>query len=735
MLREQRFGGRSVKAPFDRRGIEKLIGAMTLKEKLGQLTMLSGELVQTGPASAPVTSAAIQNGEVGSLLNLVGPDRIRDAQRHAVEGSRLKIPLFFSLDVLHGLRTMFPIPFGESAALDPALWEATARVAAEECGVEGIDLTFAPMIDIARDPRWGRTLEGPGEDPLVGQRLARAKVRGYQTANLASPMAIAATAKHFAGYGAVQAGREYASVDMSERLLHEVYLPPFKAAVEAGVACIMPAFIDLNGTPMSINKRLLRGLVRERWGFDGVMVSDWSSVAELLVHGVASDPAEAAALALNAGVDIDMMGKGAYYDGLPEALDRGLVDMATIDEAVRRVLLLKLRLGLFDDPYRRCGSPEAIAATKAQPARRALAREAARKSIVLLTHAEGTLPLKKNLKSIAVVGPFGQIVGGNSEPDAVERISELVDQFKAAFPKAAISAATGSAVEQPSESGLDAALRDARQSDVIVLCVGERVDMAGEASSRAYPGLTQPQQDLARAMLDTGKPVVVLLFSGRPLILPDWLVERAKAILAVWHPGSEGAGAIVDLLSGAHNPSGRLTMSWPADVGQIPIFFAERPTGRPRLEEEHFSSKYLDIPNDPRFAFGHGLSYASFAMTNPRATKWTITAEETTEILVDVRNTGPMAGEHTVFLFIRDLVSSITRPSLELKDFAKVALAPGKMKTMRFTLSPDQLSFLGPDLEPTLEPGTFEILVGPSADLARLQTLKLRVRPASIGTA
>ncbi|WP_207908115.1 glycoside hydrolase family 3 N-terminal domain-containing protein [Bosea sp. BK604] len=716
-----------VKAAMDHRGIEKLLSEMTLKEKVGQLTMLSGELVQTGPASAPVTSDAIKNGEVGSLLNLVGSERVRDAQRHAVEGSRLGIPLFFSLDVLYGLRTMFPIPLGESSAFDPALWEATARVAAEECAVEGIDLTFAPMIDIARDPRWGRTLEGPGEDALVGQRVARAKVRGYQTDDLAAPTAIAATAKHFAGYGAVLAGREYASVDMSERLLHEVYLPPFRAAVEAGVACLMPAFIDLNGTPMSIHVPLLRKLVRERWGFDGVIVSDWSSIAELLLHGVAARP-EAAALALNAGVDIDMMGKGAYVDGLPEALDRGLVTMARIDEAVRRVLMLKLKLGLFDDPYRRCGSPEAIAASAAQPARRALAREAARKSIVLLTNTGATLPLKGSLKSIAIVGPFGEIAGGNSEPPPAERVAALVDQVKAAFPEAAVSVAAGSHVEQPREGGLAEALRNAEQSDVILLCLGERVDMAGEASSRAYPGLPQPQQDLARALLETGKPVVVLLFSGRPLIVPDWLAAFAKAILAVWHPGSEGEGAIADVLSGAYNPSGRLSMSWPADVGQIPIFFAERPTGRPRLENEHFSSKYLDIPNDPRFRFGHGLSYTSFLLSNPRATRWTIAAGETTEILVDVKNTGAMAGEHTVFLFIRDVASSITRPALELEDFTKVMVAPGEMKTVRFALSSDQLRFLGADLEPVLEPGAFEIFVGPSANPAQLQMLELQVR-------
>jgi beta-glucosidase len=716
---------------MDRQGIEKLIGEMTLKEKVGQLTMLSGELVQTGPASAPVTSESIQNGEVGSLLNLLGPERIRDAQRHAVEGSRLGIPLFFSLDVLYGLRTMFPIPFGESAAFDPALWEATARVAAQECAVEGIDLTFAPMIDVARDPRWGRVLEGPGEDPLVGERIARAKVRGYQGDSLDAPTSIAATAKHFAGYSAVRAGREYASVDMSERTLHEVYLPPFKAAVDAGVACIMPAFVDLNGTPMSIHAGLLRGLARETWGFDGVMVSDWSSVAELLVHGVATDLAQAAALALNAGVDIDMMGKSAYYDGLPEALDRGLVTMATIDAAVRRVLLLKLRLGLFEDPYRRCGSPQAVAALEAQPARKALAREAARKSIVLLTHADDVLPLAGDVGSLAILGPFADLKGEMSKPEATGRVEACTDRFKEAFPHSRIAVAAGSDVEQASSGGLAAALREAQSSDVVVLCLGETVAMAGEASSRAYPGLPQAQQDLARAVLDVGKPVVVLLFSGRPLILPEWLAQRARAMLAVWHPGSEGAGAIVDILSGAHNPSGRLSMSWPVDVGQIPIYYAERPTGRPRLEYEHFSSKYLDIPNEPRFEFGHGLSYARFVMNNPRATRSAIRAGESTEVLVDVRNTADVAGEHTVFLFIRDVVSTITRPALELKDFTKITLAPGEMKTVRFRLAADQLRFLGPDLAPLLEPGMFNVYVGPSASPGQLQMLELRVHPAS----
>jgi len=692
--------------------IEDLIARMTLAEKVGQLTMLSGDLVKTGPVTTTVTAEAITTGHIGSLLNVWGPERVREIQRLAVEESRLKIPLFFSLDVLHGLNTVFPVPFGEGCAFDPELWEKTARVAAEECAREGIDLTFAPMIDVARDPRWGRIVEGPGEDALVAARVALAKLRGFQGANLTDAGSIAATVKHLAAYGAVRAGREYTSVDISERLLHEVYLPPFRAAVEAGIAAIMPAFIDLNGTPMTAHARILNDIVRKRWGFSGVMVSDYGAVAELIVHGVASDLTEAAALALNAGVDIDMMGNGAYAEGLPRALERGLVRIETIDASVRRVLTLKARLGLFADPYRRCGRAKVAASTL--KARHALARDAACRSIVLLTNREDALPLGSGAGRIAVIGPLAD--GKGDAPQAQDKRAIVVrDGLRAALPKATLAFAQGCLVERSNRAALAEARALARGSDTVVLCLGETMGMSGEASSRTHPGLPEAQCALARAVLAQGKPVVVLLFSGRPLVLPDWLVAKASAILAVWFPGDAAGETIGDVLSGSVNPSGRLTMSWPVDVGQIPVFFAERPTGRPPIPEEHYSSKYLDMPNAPRFAFGHGLSYSRFTLDGLRLDRAEIRAGDTVEITVDITNHGPLAGEETLFLFLRDCVSSITRPALELKDFGKIALAAGARGTLRFRLGTDDLRFLGPDLQPMLEAGAFDILVGQSA--------------------
>jgi beta-glucosidase len=711
--------------------IERLIAEMTLEEKLGQLTMLSGELVQTGPPSAPVTSEAIRKGRVGSLLNLWGSQRVREVQRHAVEGSRLRIPLFFSLDVLYGLRTFFPIPFGESCAFDPALWERTARVAAQECAVEGIDLNFSPMIDVARDPRWGRTVEGPGEDAFLAARFAQAKVRGFQSSDLAATGAIAATAKHLAAYGAVQAGREYAPVDISERQLHEVYLPPFRAAVQAGVAAIMPAFTDFNGMPMTANAAVLRDIVRNQWGFSGVMISDYSAIAELIAHGVAQDKAEAAALALNAGVDIDMMGHDTYFAGLPRALERGLVTMVTIDAAVRRVLQLKARLGLFEDPYRRCGSPGAIAAAPAQRQRKELAFEAACRSLVLLKNEDDMLPLRDGRAAIAVIGPLADAKGQSQEPVTADAPGNealvVLDGLRRALPTAKVAFTPGCEVERIEVRGRRCARELARQSDVIVLCLGETLAMSGEAGSRAHPGLPAVQCELARTLLAQGKPVVILLFSGRPLVLPDWLVKKARALVAAWFPGSEAGRAIGDVLSGRFNPTGRVSMSWPVDVGQIPVFFGERPTGRPAAPDDHYTSKYLDMPNQPRFPFGHGLSYSRFEMSEIRVDRTELRASETLDVSVAIVNHGPLAGEETVLLFMRDPVSSITRPLLELKDFQKIALAAGERGTMRFCLTADDLRFLGRDLEPLLEPGAFDIYVGPSAARDRLLSTRIQL--------
>jgi len=463
---------------------------------------------------------------------------------------------------------------------------------------------------------------------------------------------------------------------------------------------------------MTANARVLNDIVRRQWGFSGVMVSDYGAVAELIVHGVARDLTEAAALALNAGVDIDMMGNGAYGDGLPQALERGLVTIETIDASVRRVLTLKAKLGLFADPYRRCGPARAAAETR--KARRALAREAACRSVVLLTNRDGALPLRAGADRIAVIGPLAD--GKGDAPQAQDKRAIVVrDGLHAALPKATLAFAQGCLVERGNRAALTEARALARDSDTVVLCLGETMGMSGEASSRTHPGLTEAQCALARAVLAQGKPVIVLLFSGRPLVLPDWLVAKAGAILAVWFPGDAAGEAIGDVLSGHVNPGGRLTMSWPVDVGQIPVFFAERPTGRPPLPEEHYSSKYLDMPNEPRFAFGHGLSYSRFTLDGLRLDRAAIGAGDTVEIAVDVTNHGPCAGEEMVFLFVRDLISSITRPALELKDFGKIALAAGARGTLRFRLGTDDLRFLGPDLRPMLEAGAFDILVGQSA--------------------
>ncbi len=716
----------------DKSLIERLIAEMTLAEKVGQLTMVSAELVQTGPTLAPITPQMVREGEIGSLLNLWGPERVREMQRLAAEESRLKIPLFFGLDVVHGFTTIFPIPLGESCAFDPRLWEETARVAGEETAAQGVDITFAPMIDVARDPRWGRTVEGPGEDSFVASRFAEAKVRGFQAPQLASADAVAATAKHLAGYGAVQAGREYAATDLTERQMREIYLPPFRAAVEAGVAAIMPAFTDLDGTPMTANAAILRDLVRARWGFSGVMISDYGAVNELIEHGVAADQAEAAALALSAGVDIDMMGEGAYAKGLPRALERGLVTLDAIDAAVRRVLELKVRLGLFEDPYRRCAKTPAVEGGEADRKRRALAREAARRSMVLLKNRAGILPLRDAAGAIAVIGPLADALGEKPEPDAAKARPKAIavrDALREALPKAAISYAQGCEVERIENSGKAKALELAGRSDIVVLCLGETPAMSGEAASRGRPGLPAAQAELAEAVIALRKPLIVLLFSGRPLVLSDRLVEGADALLAVWFPGSEAKGAIGDVLAGRFNPTGRLSMSWPVDVGQIPIFFGERPTGRPPKTEVHYSSKYLDLPVEPRFSFGHGLSYGELVLSGLKVDRAELRPGETIEVELDVANPHAIAGEETVFLFIRDVVASVARPSLELKGFQKIALGAGERGRVRFRLAAEDLRFLGRDLEPRLEPGAFDIHVGRSAARGALLSARIELVP------
>ena len=702
--------------------VEQLIAAMTLAEKLGQMTMTASGYAVTGPIIAGDSTDSIRDGTLGNLLNMVGADHCHEMQRLAVEGSRLGIPLLIGLDIIHGHRTLFPVPLAEAATFDPRAWTQTAREAAIEGAADGLAMTFAPMLDVSRDPRWGRGVEGPGEDSWLGARMAEAKVRGFQGDDLSAAGSLAACAKHFCAYGPVTAGREYAAVDISERALHEVHLPPFAAAIDAGVATFMPSFTDLAGIPMTAHVGLLRGWLREKHGFDGVIVSDYNAIGELLNHGVAGDLAEAATLALKAGVDIDMMAD-AYRRGLPTALERDWVSMEEIDAAVRRVLILKEQLGLFDDPYRRGARPETPAALAN---RRTVARDVSARSIVMLKNERETLPFGR-VHSVAVIGPLANApaeMGGpwGAAQDAESHISVLAG-LRNALEGAQILHEAGVDIQSDTTTGIAAAVGLCDRADAIVLCVGEAANMSGEAASRAHLDLPGQQRALADAVLARaqalGKRVVVVLFSGRPLVLP-WLFEKADAVLAAWFLGSEAGNAIADVLTGCVSPSGRTPMAWPRAVGQIPVFFGERPSGRPANPKDHYTSKYLDIPNAPLFPFGHGLTYGRFALSGLRVTPDRVSERDTIEVRVDVTNEGARRAEETVFLFTHDKVASVTRPLLELKGFGKITLDPGASGTVVLRLPATELRFLGLELKPVFEPGEVEILVGPCADRTKL---------------
>lgn len=710
--------------------IDTLMGKMTLAEKLGQLTMAASSYTVTGPIIAGDSTDAIKAGTIGNLLNMVGAAHVRQMQRLAVEESRLGIPLLIGLDIVHGHRILFPVPLGEASLFDPETWALTARESAMEAAAEGLAMTFAPMLDVARDPRWGRSAEGPGEDPWLGARIAEAKVRGFQGADLAAADALAAVAKHYCAYGAVTAGRDYASVDISARTLREVHMPAFEAAVAAGVAAVMPAFTDLAGIPMTANKELLRGWLRGRWGFKGVIVSDYNAIAELINHGIAADLAEAAAHALNAGVDIDMMAD-AYRHGLPIALERGLVAMAQIDESVRRVLTLKEQLGLFDHPYRRGATPESNA-TLTQ--RRRLARAVGARAIVMLKNDKETLPLPASLRRLAVIGPLADAPAEMRGPwwgaaDTEGHVSVL-SGLRAMLPHSQVLYVPGVAIESEDVSGIAAAVDLCATVDAIVLCVGEAAVMSGEAASRAHLDLPGKQREFAEAVLEraraSAKPVIAILFSGRPLVVP-WLVESADAVLAAWFLGSEAGNSISDVLTGRVSPSGRTPVTWARAEGQIPIFFGERPSGRPANPKDHFTSKYLDVANEPLFPFGHGLTYGLFVYSNLRVTPADVEDIDTIQIRVDVRNVGARAAQETVFLFTHDKLASVARPLLELKGFTKIDLRPGETGSVSLSLPATELRFLGPELEPVFEPGEVEILVGPCADRSRLLVGTIRL--------
>jgi beta-glucosidase len=712
--------------------IEKLMARMSLAEKLGQLTMTSASYAVTGPVIAGDSTDSIRDGTLGNLLNLVGAKHVHDMQRIAVEESRLGIPLLIGFDVIHGHRTQFPVPLAEAATFDPRIWEATAREAARETAADGLAMTFAPMLDLSRDPRWGRTVEGPGEDPWLAVQIAHAKVRGFQGADLAHPASVAATAKHFCAYGAVNGGRDYAPVDISERTLRELHLPAFAAAVQAGAAAIMPAFTDLAGIPMTAHKPLLRDYLRGELGFDGVLVSDYNAIRELIHHGIAADIVDAAVLALNAGVDIDMMAE-AYRKGLPVALERGLVKIDEIDECVLRVLRLKERLGLFDDPYGR-GSTAEAAETVA--ARRRLSREVAAKSVVLLKNSAGTLPLRDGARRLVVIGPLADASREMRGPWAAAGYEEpnvsVLAGLRAALPDAKVEHAEGVGISGADRSGLAAAVDTLTgAADAVVLCLGEAAEMSGEAACRAYPELPGEQRALAEAVIERARaraiPVVAVLFCGRPLIVP-WLAERADALLVAWFPGTEAGNAIADVLTGRVSPSGRTPITWPRAVGQIPLFYSQRNSGRPENPQDHYTSKYLDSPSSPLFPFGFGLTYGRCVYSNLVVTPASAAEGDSIEVRVEVTNQGAHAAEETVFLFVRDLVASVARPTLELKGVTKIALEPGETGTARLQLQAAELRFLGLDLKPVFEPGEIELRVGPCADAAQLLSSRLVLR-------
>jgi beta-glucosidase len=685
----------AAQAPLERR-IDSLLARMTLEEKVGQLNLPS----VFGPVS-PAQLDLVRKGLVGGFLNLDGAQAARDIQRVAMEQSRLHIPLLLGLDVIHGYRTIFPIPLAEAGTWDPEIAEATARSAAREARAAGVNWTFAPMVDIARDPRWGRIAEGSGEDPYLGSLMAAARVRGFQTS-------ILATAKHFAAYGGAEAGREYNTVDVSERTVRDIYLPPFKAAVDAGAGSIMSAFNEIAGIPSSANPWLTNTVLRGEWGFDGLVVSDWTSIAELIPHGIAATRADAGRLALAAGVDMDMVSQ-IYLDSLPALVQSGRVPIAQVDSAVRRILREKLRLGLFEDPNR------GLMATP-PPLDRDLARRVARESIVLLRNEGALLPLGANAKTIAVIGPLAADSAAPLGPwhtrgQPGDVVSVLTAIRERAGTGVTVLHAAGTGLTDADTSGIAAAVALARRADVTLLVVGEPDSMTGEASSRARLDLPGVQERLQQAVVATGKPVVLVLMNGRPLIL-SWAAEHVPAIVEAWFLGIETGHAVADVLFGDVNPSGRLPVSFPRTVGQIPIYYNAKNTGRPAVAGQHFTSKYLDIPNSPLFPFGYGLSYTSFGYRDLRLRAARLGPADTLVVTVTVANTGTRAGTEVAQLYVRDDVGSVTRPVRELKGFQRVALAPGETRSVEFRVPVRSLAFWDGAMKFVVEPGTFHVFVG-----------------------
>ncbi|HJT27360.1 MAG TPA: glycoside hydrolase family 3 N-terminal domain-containing protein [Pyrinomonadaceae bacterium] len=689
--------------------VNALLAQMTLEEKLGQLQQLDGE----GPGNfRPEHVEMVRKGLLGSTLNVRGAQRTNQLQRVAVNESRLKIPVLFGFDVIHGYRTIFPIPLAEASSWDPALAERSAAVAAQEANNVGLRWTFAPMVDIARDPRWGRITEGAGEDPFLGAAFARARVRGFQGSDYGAPDKILACAKHFVAYGAAEGGRDYNTTDLSENTLREIYLPPFKAAVDAGVGTLMSSFNAINGVPASANAFTLTKVLRDEWKFDGFVVSDYTSVRELINHGIAGNEEEAAAAALNAGVDMEMVSR-SYNQFGPQLLKQNKLSNATIDEAVRRILRIKFRLGLFDRPY----TDEAReSAALLRPESLRLAREIAGRSMVLLKNDRETLPLNKNVGSIAVIGPLaddrraplGWWAGDGKEENTVTPLAGIKAKVSA---QTKVGYAKGCDVTGDSTAGFQEAVDLAKASDVAIVFVGESADMTGEAASRATLDLPGRQMELVQAVHAAGKPVIVVLVNGRPLSV-GWMVNNAPAILESWFGGTQSGNAIADILFGDVNPGGKLPVTVPRAVGQVPIYYNHMNTGRPPEAQNRYTSKYYDLPWTPLFPFGYGLSYTTFKIGKPQLSAPSIVATGKLTVSVEVENTGRRAGDEVVQLYIRDPVATMTRPVKELKGFQRLTLQPGEKRRVEFVLGPEHLGLWNREMRYVVEPGEFQVMVG-----------------------
>ena len=694
------------------RRINALLARMTLEEKLGQLQMLDGE---ANGNSRPEHLELTRRGLLGSTLNVRGVAKTNELQRIAVEQSRLKIPLVFSFDVIHGYRTIFPVPLALASSWDPAAVERAAAVSAAEASAAGVRWTFAPMVDIARDPRWGRIVEGAGEDPYLGSAMARAQVLGFQGRNYSAPDRIVACAKHWVAYGAAEGGRDYNTTDMSERTLREIYFPPFRAALDAGVGTFMSAFNDLNGVPTTANPFTLTTVLRDEWKFDGLVVSDYESVRELMNHGLAANEAEAAREAISAGTDIEMISR-LYNKHLPLLLKEGKLPQRVIDEAVRRVLRIKLRLGLFEKPYADEGRQQTIGSVE----HRRAARETAARSMVLLRNQRDLLPLSKDLKSLAVIGPLaddqnttmGSWTGDGRKEDVVTLLAGIKASVSA---NTRIHYAKGCEIGGEATTGFEEAVRAARDADAVVVAVGESAEMSGEAASRATLDLPGKQLELVKAVVATGRPVVVVLMNGRPLTI-NWIAENANAILETWFAGTEAGNAIADVLFGVVNPGGKLPVTFPRAVGQIPIYYNYKSTGRPPDIANRYTSKYLDAPVSPLFPFGFGLSYSQFKLSDVRLSAARIPPDGQVTVSVEVANTGRLAGDEVVQLYIRHLAASVTRPVKELRGFRRITLQPAEKRRLEFTLAPPQLGFYNRAMRFAVEPGLFKVFVGTSSE-------------------